>query len=297
METNKKPIILTDSSADLKDEMYKEIGVERLSLSYTIDGEEFFDNSLDADTKAFYDKMRAGKIPLTSQINTQTFFDHFEKMVPLGRPIIYIGFSSKLSATYSSGAKAVEMILEKYPDTVITAIDTKCASGGQGLLPFYAAQMRDEGKSYEEIVAWIEENKYRAHHWVFVDDLNYLKRGGRLSAAEAFFGNILSIKPLIWMDAEGKLTPYAKERGKKKVLKAMVDRIAENIEDAENQTVFICHSDYPEGAKELKAMIEERVKLSDVRYNYIGTVIGSHTGPGILALFFMGKDRRNITAQ
>ena len=296
METNKIPIIITDSSADLKDEMYKELGIERLKLSYTIDGEEFLDNSYDSETKEFYDKMRAGKIPLTSQVNTQTFFDYFEKLVPLDRPIIYIGFSSKLSATYSSGAKATEMILEKYPDTVITAIDTKCASGGQGLLPFYAAKMRDEGKSYEEIVAWIEENKYRAHHWVYVDDLNYLKRGGRLSAAEAFFGNILSIKPLIWMDAEGRLTPHSKERGKKKIFKAMVDKIVENIEDAENQTVFICHSDYPEGAKELKELIEERVKLNDVRYNYIGTVIGSHTGPNILALFFMGKDRRTLNS-
>ena len=288
-----KPILLTDSCADLPASFYEENDLLRIKLSYIIDNEEFIDESEEKQTLDFYRRMREGGLTKTSMINVQTFYECFEKLVQEKRPIIYIGFSSGLSSTYSSSVTAREMILEKYPDAQITVIDSLCASGGEGLLSYYAVKLRDEGKSYEEIVDWVEENKWRVNHWVFVDDLKYLQRGGRLSRGEAFFGNLLAIKPLIWMDAEGHLTPYSKEKGKKKVFRAMVDKICENIENPEEQTVFVDHSDYKEGALELTEMIKARVSgIKEFRYEYIGTIIGAHTGPGILALFFLGKDRR-----
>ncbi|MBQ9992858.1 MAG: DegV family protein [Firmicutes bacterium] len=289
-----KPIIITDSCADLPASFYEENDVLRLKLTYTVDGVDFTDESEAEQTLAFYQKMREGAITKTSMVNVQAFYDCFEKLIPEGRPIIYIGFTSALSATFSSSVTARDMILEKYPDAKIYLVDSLCACIGQGLLPYYAVQLRDAGKSAEEIVEWVEANKLRVNHWVFVDDLKYLQRGGRLSKGEAFFGNLLSIKPLIWVDAEGRLTPYSKEKGKKKVIRAIVDKFVENVENPEEQTVFICHSDYLEGAQELAAMLREKVpNIKEIRYELIGTVIGSHTGPGILAVFFMGKDRRN----
>ena len=287
-----KPIIVTDSCSDLPDALYKEFEIERVKLSYTFGSDSFFDNSIDAETIEFYNKMRAGGAPMTSQVNTQAFLDFFEALIPQNRPIIYIGFSSKLSSTYSCSVVATDILREKYPDLQIISIDSKCASMGLGQVCIYAARLRDEGKSFQEIVDWVEVNAYRSHHWVCVDDLQYLKRGGRLSSAEAFFGSLLSIKPLIWMDVEGHLAPFAKERGRKKVFRAMIDKILENVESPEEQTLFICHSDAPDGVEELREMLAEKIVFKDIQVCSLGVVIGSHVGPGTWALFFMGKDKR-----
>lgn len=288
------PHLLTDSCADLPSSYYEASGVDRIKLSYSVDDTTFVDESEEAQTLDFYRRMREGGRTVTSMINVQTFFSHFEAAVKEGRSLIYIGFSSALSSTYSCAATAREMVLEQYPQAQLAVIDSLCASGGQGLLVYCAAMQRDKGLGFEELTAWIEQNKLKVNHWVFVDDLRYLQRGGRLSRGEAFFGNLLAIKPLIWMDAEGHLAPYAKEKGKKKVLRAMLDKLCENIEEPEKQTLFIYHSDYLEGAQALAEEIRERLpQLREIRYEYIGVVIGAHTGPGILSLFFMGKDRRD----
>lgn len=284
-------LIMTDSCADLPAEYYQEHQVECIKMTY-IEGDEMHpDNALAAETDAFYQRMRAGARATTSQINMQVFLARFRELQEQGLPIVYICFSSKLSASYLSACAAAEAALAERPQPQIYVIDSQGASTGLGLLVHHAVLLRDGGASAEEIVAWMKENIYRANHLFTVTDLQYLYRGGRVSAASAFLGNALNIRPLLWVDEFGGLALWSKERGDKRLLAAMAQRFGETCEDYQ-QTIFISHADYPLAAQALKEELENRYGCTDIRLGRLGPVVGAHTGPLAYALFYLGKDRR-----
>ncbi|MEG1500651.1 MAG: DegV family protein [Clostridiales bacterium] len=285
------PVIVGDSCCDLMNDFLEENQIDRIRFSYTLDDEVYYNNSLEDETDQFYLQLEDGANPKSSQINVQTFIDKFQQFLPLGRPIIYIGFSSALSATYQSAMTAVKMIKEDYPQADISVVDTKAASVGEGMILRQAVLMAKEGKSKDQILDWIEENKLHLHHLFTVDELSYLQKGGRLSSAAAFLGDMLNIKPLLLVDAEGGLMAYKKERGRKKILKVMVSEMEDRIIDSEKQVIAIGYGTCQSDALILKEMILNKFPVQDVILSRIGPVIGIHTGPSVLALFFWGKER------
>jgi len=289
-----RPIILTDSCADWNDGFYKDNDIERIKLTYIQDGQasnDLYDNSIDEETDSFYEKMRNGARFNTSQVTSSVFYNVFSNLAKEERPIIYIAFSSALSSTYNSACSAVQMVQEEVPSVDITVIDSKCASTGQGMMVYHANNLRNDGKSKEEIVEWVEENKMRMNHWVKLHDLNYLRRSGRVSAPAAFIGTVLDIKPLLWMDENGFMATVDKERGRNKILKAIFNKTEERIEKPEEQDICISYGDCLEDALMLKEMVEQKIPVKNILMSRIGPIIGSHTGPGVLSIYFLGKDR------
>lgn len=287
-----KTIIFTDSCCDLPIKFVKENNIEVMELRVNLKGEDIPDDLGESiNYKDFYKLIRNGEIPTTSQVNIGEFQEKFEKYVNEGYSIIYIGFSSALSGCINSARLAAENIKLDNKNADIRIIDSKSASMGLGLLVFYAAKMLKEGKSRDQIVNWIEENKLRVNHWFTVDDLNHLKRGGRISNSVAIVGRMLSIKPIMHVDNEGRLIPVYKVKGRKKSIKVLQEKIAEKIVNPEEQTIFISHGDCLEEAEHLKELITSEIKVKDVIINNIGPVIGSHAGPGTIALFFIGDSR------
>lgn len=286
-------VIVTDSSADLADSMVKELGIEVLPLSFTIEDKTYrnYPDNREMSPEAFYDLIRAGKMGTTSAVNVAQYTELLEPALESGKDVLVLSFSSGLSATYQSAKIAVDELTEKYPQRKVYAVDTLCASMGQGLLVYLAAQKRAAGEGIEAVRDWAEDAKLRISHWVAVDDLAHLKRGGRISATTAFVGGMLSIKPIIHVDYEGKLVNVGKTRGRAASLTYLADKAAELMADPEEQTVFISHSDCLEDARKVGDAIRARLGVKDVVYNFIGPVIGSHTGTGTVALFFMGKER------
>ncbi len=285
--------IMTDSSADLTQQMVEELDVAVLPLRYTVQGEERLNwpDHREMDPHAFYDLLRKGVRATTVALNVHDYIEIMTPFLDAGKDVLMLVFSSGLSTTYQSCVIAVEELREKYPDRTICAVDTLAASLGQGLLVWYAARLRAEGKTIQEVRDWVEENKLHLCHWFTVDDLNHLKRGGRVSAATALMGTMLSIKPVLHVDDEGHLINMSKARGRGASLKALVDKMAETALDPGSQTVFISHGDCEDEAKKLAAMVRERFGVRDVYLNDIGPVIGAHSGPGTLALFFLGSKR------
>jgi DegV family protein with EDD domain len=239
----------------------------------------------------FYNGIREGHMSTTSQVNSHTYVDFFRPYVELGKPIIYMCFSSALSGSYNNAVMARQMLLEEYPEASISIIDTLSASMGQGLLVHLALELRDQGFGYKEIIEWIENNKRRLAHWFTVDDLEHLRRGGRLSGAAAFIGSILSIKPILHVDSEGRLVPVSKVKGRKKSLKSLLEKMQETAVNPEQQTIFISHGDAPEDANYLADMVRDQLGVKNILINHIGPVIGSHSGPGTVALFFFATQR------
>lgn len=287
-----KTIIFTDSCCDLPIKFVKENNIEVMELRVNLKGEDIPDDLGESiNYKDFYKLIRNGEIPTTSQVNIGEFQEKFEKYVNEGYSIIYIGFSSALSGCINSARLAAENIKLDNKNADIRIIDSKSASMGLGLLVFYAAKMLKEGKSRDQIVNWIEENKLRVNHWFTVDDLNHLKRGGRISSSVAIVGTMLSIKPIMHVDNEGRLIPVSKVKGRKKSIKVLQEKIAEKIVNPEEQTIFISHGDCLEEAEHLKELITSEIKVKDVIINNIGPVVGSHSGPGTIALFFTGASR------
>lgn len=287
-----EPIILTDSCSDLPIEYIDENQLPFLSLTCHFNGRDYKDDfGKSLSYKEFYDTIRGGTVATTSQINTYHFIEEFKKYVTQGKSVIYIGFSSALSGCVSSAEAARKNIYEEFPDADITVIDTKCASLGQGLMVTYAVDMLKEGCSKQEIVDWVEENKLRMNHWFTVEDLIYLKRGGRISSSTAIIGTILNIKPVMHVDDEGRLIPVTKVKGRKKSLKALAQRLFDEIVNPEEQVIAISHGDCLEDANYLREFILSSVKVKDVIINNVGPVIGSHSGPGTVALFFLGHSR------
>lgn len=284
--------LITDSACDLPLEYIKENNIEVLPLMVNING-EFIPDDLGQTLKHedFYKMIREGAMPSTTQVNVGAFLDVFKKYVEQGESIIYIGISSALSGTYNSAYTAREMILEEYPDANIKVIDSLSVSLGEGSLVFKANEMLKNNIDIDEIVEHIESIKKKVIHAITVDDLNHLKRGGRISGTVATVGSILGIKPTLKIDDNGNVIPGDKIKGRKKALKYLVQQLKERIVNPEEQVIFICHSDCLEDAEEVKKMVLEEFKVKDIIINSIGAVIGTHGGPGTLGLVFIGNER------
>lgn len=282
--------IITDSGCDLPNDMLQQLGLKMVSLSLHFRGETLADSVSD-DTKAFYDAMRSGEVASTSAVNPDGWATVMEPVLAGGQDVLVIAFSSGLSTTYQSAVIAANELAEKYPDQKIRVVDSLCASLGQGLLCWYACKKRDEGLSLEELTDWLEEHKLNLCHWFTVDDLVYLKRGGRVGAATALVGTLLNIKPVLHVDNEGHLISVSKVRGRKASIQAMADQMAKLALPGENDFISICHGDCREDAELLAEMLKERLGVKEVFIGYTGAVIGSHSGPGTLALFFLGSQR------
>ncbi len=286
-------VILTDSSADLSQAMVQELGVEVLPLTFMMEGASYrnYPDNREIDPHVFYDKLRAGVVATTAAVNVGEFVEAAEPFLKQGRDVLILAFSSGLSVTYNSARLAAEDLTEQYPDRKIYAVDTLCASLGQGLLVYYAVQQQKAGKSIDEVRDWVEANKLHLCHWFTVDDLMFLKRGGRVSAATALLGTMLSIKPVMHVDNEGHLINMAKARGRKASLKALVDHMEQSAIDPGQQVVFISHGDCPEDAQAVADDVKARFGVKTIVINYVGPVIGAHSGPGTVALFFLGTER------
>ena len=285
--------IMSDSCCDLTDHMAKELELTVVPLTVHIDGQDY-PNLLDGSAisfEDFYSKIRSGKLATTSAANVGQFQDAMRPVLESGRDIVCIGFSSALSTTYQSACIAAEDMRQEFPDARIYVVDSLSASLGQGLLLYLTVQKKREGLSAQELVQWVEDNKLHIDHWFTVDDLNYLKMGGRLSAGAAFFGSMLSIKPVMHTSDEGKLVPVSKVRGRKASLKALIDKIAELGIEPSEQVMFICHADCEVEARAVAEEMKARYGVKEVYINYIGPVIGSHTGPNTMGLFFVGTKR------
>jgi len=285
--------IVTDSSADLTDELIEEYGIHIVSLSFRVGGEEFpcYVQGQKTDYKQFYDRMRKGEMVDTSLIDMSTCRDIFEGILRRGNDVLYIGFSSALSGSYNAGAMVAESLRGAYPERRIATIDSLSASMGEGLLVYYAAEQRRDGKSMDEVSDWLIENRLHLCHWFTVDDLFHLKRGGRISAATALVGTMLGVKPVLHVDDEGKLVAVGKVRGRRKSLETLVDEMEKTCTNPTEQLVFISHGDCVEDAQHVERLVRERLKVKDVQINYVDPVIGAHSGPGTVALFFLGVQR------
>lgn len=286
-------IIVTDATSDIPNEMANELNFKVVPMSFSL-GEKNYNHYPDyreLDIKTFYDKQRAGQTSLTTQINVAVYLDFFEEIIKSDKDVLYISFSSALSSTYQSSVLAAKELNEKYPDFKIITIDSKAATLGETLLVKLAAQKKSEGMNIEDLSKWVAENHLKVCHYFTVDDLNHLKRGGRMTAMTAFIGTALDIKPILHVNDEGKLIPLDKVRGRKKALKVLFNYLAELSENLEEQTIFIGHGDCIEDARYLESLIKEAYKVKEVIIHPIGPIIGSHTGPGAITLFFLGKHR------
>lgn len=285
-------VIITDSSCDLPLDYIRDAKVSFLGLVSNFKGNDYVEDfGQTLSYKAFYDGVRNGEMPTTSQINSYRFFEAFEKHVKENKSIIYLAFSSALSGTYNSSLIAKSEILEKYPDADITIIDTRSASLGVGLIVYHAYEMLNNGCSKDEIIAWVEDNKLKVNHFFTVDDLNHLKRGGRISPTSAFVGTILDIKPILYVNDLGELIPFTKVKGRKKSIRTLFDNFKDRVVNPEDQIIFISHGDCLDDALFLKSLIEREFKVKGFKINFVGQAIGSHSGPGILTLFFIGNNR------
>ncbi len=284
-------VIHTDSACDIKPELLAEWGVPFTSLTFRFDGSEKEYSNIDMSADEFYAKMRAGGVAKTAAVNSETFRADFESTLKQGKDVLYLGFSSGLSTTYNSGRIAALELSEQYPDRKIVAIDTLAASAGQGLLVYLAVQKMAEGASLEENAEYIRSIILKLAHWFTVDDLVYLKRGGRVSPTAAFFGNMLGIKPVMHVDNEGHLIPMAKVRGRKTAVTALADKYSEFAENPGKDVVFISHGDCMKDVEELASILKSRHGTDITVITDVGPVIGAHSGPGTLALFYVGKER------
>jgi len=285
--------ILTDSSANLSREMVNKIDVKVLPLTILVGEEEIKSYKEDAefDYVSFYGSLREGEHVKTSLINADTFISEFEKFLNDGKDVLAIIMSSGISGTYQSAKIAADTVREKYPDRQVVVIDSLSASIGQGLLVYYAAKLRDEGKTIEETADWVYKNRLKMVHKFTVDDLFFLKRGGRLSGGVAIVGTILQIKPVLHVDNEGHLVVQNKVNGRKKSINALFNAFKEGVVDAKNQVVAICHADCLEDAEYLAEKIKKEMEVIDVIIDFCDPVLGAHAGPGTLALFYLAEER------
>ena len=282
--------IITDSACDLPKAMLQQLNVSTIPLRVMFRGESLED-SVDDGLQEIYAGLRNGEATSTSAINPTGWASVMEPVLQQGQDVLVLAFSSGLSATYQSAVIAAEELRETYPDRKIRVVDTLCAALGQGLLVWYACKQRDAGLSLDELTQWVEDNKLHLCHWVTVNDLMHLKRGGRISATTAVVGTMLQIKPIIHVNDEGKLINVGKARGRKAAMQILVDKMKQLGEGFDNHTAFICHGDCLEEAQMLQSMVLQQTDTKEVFVGNLGAVIGSHAGPGTLALFFLGKHR------
>lgn len=286
----KKYMICTDVTSDLPESYLKENNIVILYLSYNMGGVDYC-GSKSLSPKEFYQKMRNGEMSKTSQVTPEAAEAEFERILLDGYDILHIGFSSGLSGSFNSARIAAENLSAKYPDSKIRVVDSLCASLGEGLLVFKAIELKKQGRELDEVAKWVEENKLHLCHMFTVDDLMYLHRGGRVSKASAIAGSILGIKPILHVDDEGHLIPIGKVRGRKQSLVELVDKMGEKMGNWENTTIAISHGDCEDEAIFIRDLIAKRFGIKNCIINYVGTVIGAHSGPKTMALFFMGNER------
>lgn len=284
-------VIITDSACDINPSVLKEWEVEVLNLKFHFEGEdkEYSNDEMEIDT--FYQRMKAGETAKTSAINPQEFENFFEPFFAKGLDILYLGFSSGLSTTYNSSRIAAAELQDKYPERKIICLDTLCASAGQGLLVYLAAEKKKSGATMVETATYTEDLIPSLCHWFTVDDLVYLKRGGRVSSAAAIIGSVLGIKPVLHVDDEGKLIPVTKVRGRRAALSALVEKYGELAKTKGEGTVYISMADCVTDAENVKNQLKEKFGADVQIITDIGPVIGAHSGPGTIALFFIGKER------
>ena len=284
-------MILTDSCCDFPAEMVEELGLVIQPLSFMMENKEYFNypDNREMDPHVFYDKLRGGTLGTTSAVSVGVFQEAMKAIVEEGKDILCISFSSALSTTYQSACIAAQDVMDSHPGSKVLVVDSRCASLGQGLLVYLAARKKREGLDLEALRDYVEETRGHICHWFTVDDLNHLKRGGRVSAAAALLGTMLQMKPVLHVDDEGRLIPVSKVRGRKASLKALVDKMEELVVDP--SVVFISHGDCGDEARELGEAIKAKFPVEKLVINYVGPVIGNHSGPGTMALFFQGKHR------
>ncbi len=284
-------IFMTDSDSDLPFALKQELDIPVVYMPYALDGKEYFDDlGQTIDHKSYYDRMRAGAQPVTSALNEEAYLEYFEPILK-EHDLLFLAFSSHMSCTIEAVRSARERLLKKYPERKFIVVDTLSISAPQTILVLKAHEMYRAGKSMEEVAEWVEANRIRAQAWFTVDDLKYLKRGGRISPTAAALGTMLDLKPIIIMSKEGKLASVDKVRGRKKAINYIVDKAVENVLDPAEACGIILHADAPEDAQRLKALLEERIPGLSVRVEWVGPVIGAHCGPGTLAFCFLGKER------
>ena len=284
--------IVTDSSCDLPAPLLEKMGIRVVPLAVNLDGKTYFNypDGRAIGFEEYYAQLRSGKQATTSAVNMAMFRTVMEAELIAGHDVLYLGFSSGLSGTFNAGAMAARELQEEYPEFELIAVDTLCACMGQGLLVYLAALEKAGGKSMHEVRDFVEAQKLHICHWYTVDDLQHLKRGGRIGGTTARLGTMLNIKPVMNMDNEGKLAAVSKARGRAAALRALVDKMGEQAIEPEKQTVFIAHADCYDDAHKVAEMIHERFGSKSL-INFIGPVIGAHAGPGTVALFFVGKER------
>lgn len=283
-------VITVNSTVDAPKKWLEERHVPVIPLKYTIDGETYTDME-GLSAKEFFDKLREGKMSTTSQVNPEEAAEELEPYLKEGKDILHLGFSSGLSGTLNSMKIAGEMLQEKYPEAKIIVIDTLCACLGEALLLYKALQQKEKGMDIDELAQWVEDNKLHVCHNVTVDDLHHLQRGGRISKTTAVLGTLVQIKPIIHMDDNGTLQVIGKERGRKKSLNKIVDMAVEQSKGWDNDIIMITHGDCIEDAEYVAKLVREKMGIDNILINNIGTVIGSHTGPGVVAVFCMGNKR------
>lgn len=286
-------VILTESSSDISLKIAKDNGIQVMPMDFILEGKSYahYADSREMDVKAFYQKLRDGAVVTTAAENVEDYMTWVKPLLEDGKDVLLVVFSSGLSSTFSTANVALAELREQYPHRKIVAVDSLCASAGEALLAYYAAQNRAKGMSIEENAQWLEDNKLHLAHWFTVDDLMFLKRGGRVSSATALVGTMLSIKPVLHVDNDGHLINVSKARGRKASMKALVDKAAETGVDLSNQVLFISHGDCLDDAQWLAQEVRDRFHPVDVVISDIGPVIGAHSGPGTLALYFMATQR------
>ncbi|BDR70414.1 hypothetical protein K144313037_18260 [Clostridium tetani] len=285
--------IFTDSCSDLPIEYIKEKNIKFARLTCTYNDKTYFDDfGQNLSYKEFFDDLRKGVTPITSQPSVDEFYTNFKSIVNSGKDILYMCVSTGLSGSENSATIAKNMMLEDYPNAKIYIVNVLTASLGQGIMVMKAVEMKEEGKSLEDIVSYVEEHKQRLNTFMTVDDLNHLKRGGRLSTAAAMIGTVFNIKPILSIDQDGRVISIDKTRGRKGSLKKLADLLLERIEEAEKQIIGISHGDCIEEVLKLKDAILSKINVKDVIINYTGPAVGTHGGPNSVSIFFMGKERK-----
>ena len=286
-------VFMTDSDSDLPYHLKAEYDIPVVYMPYALNGKEYFDDlGQTLDHKSYFDAMRNGANPVTSALNEESYLEYFEPVLKSGKDLLFVAFSSKLSCTLQAAQAARAKLLEEYPDRKITIVDTLSISGPMALLVLKAHEMYRAGKSMEEVAAWLEANKLRAQAYFTVDDLKYLKRGGRISGAAAAVGTMLDLKPVIIEASDGTLQAGEKIRGRKKALAYLVDSMLKAEPDPAESPLLILNADAPEDAERMKASIEQKLPGAEIMIEHVGPVIGAHAGPGTVALCFIGKENR-----
>jgi DegV family protein with EDD domain len=286
-------VIITDSTGDLSPQTLEREKIQVAPLTFSFGSEQYRDlpGGQEMDRTTFFQRLRSGEMPTTAQVSPRTFFELFSSILQNGRDLLYIAFSGAMSGTYQTAKMVAEKLASIYPKQKIMILDSLSGSMGQGMLVDFAAKLKQSGKCIQEVYDRLLEKRIRAQHWFTVNDLNFLKRGGRISAALAQVGSILNIKPILTVNKIGQIIPYAKIRGRKKSMTFLVDRLAETLENPDEEVVFVSHADCQEDGQELASLIQERVSPKEVILNWGGPIISSHCGPGALGVFFFGKPR------